>query len=143
MDLNASKNLRSWKYWKQPILRTSHPGSHSSKPVHWTAILAATQSNQSTGQPSWQPLNQNHLRRPSGAPGTSGPRQPAATPRYQLQGILGTRYNRQNPYSVNTVWGTICLKAPRGIDVKDFILRYKSQSFSIICCRIVIGFPSE
>ena len=34
------------KYWKQPILRTSHPGSHSIKPVNWSAILAATQSNQ-------------------------------------------------------------------------------------------------
>ena len=30
----------------------------SIKPVNWTAILAATQSNQSTGQPSWQSLNQ-------------------------------------------------------------------------------------
>ena len=35
-----------WKYWKQPILRTSHPGSHSIKPVNWTAILAVTQSHQ-------------------------------------------------------------------------------------------------
>ena len=46
------------KYWKQPILRTSHPGSHSIKPANWTAILAVTRSNQSTGQPSWQSLNQ-------------------------------------------------------------------------------------
>ena len=30
----------------------------SIKPVNWTAILAVTQSNQSTGQPSWQSLNQ-------------------------------------------------------------------------------------
>ena len=30
----------------------------SIKPVNWTAILAATQSNQSTGQPSWLSLNQ-------------------------------------------------------------------------------------
>ena len=29
-----------WKCWKQPILRTSHPGSHSIKQVNWTAILA-------------------------------------------------------------------------------------------------------
>ena len=36
----------------------SHPGSHSIKPVNLTAILAVTQSNQSTGQPSWQSLNQ-------------------------------------------------------------------------------------
>ena len=35
-----------------------HPGSHSIKPDNWTAILAVTQSNQSTGQPSWQSLNQ-------------------------------------------------------------------------------------
>ena len=35
-----------WKYWKQPILTISHPGSHSIKPVNWTAILAVTQSNQ-------------------------------------------------------------------------------------------------
>ena len=35
-----------WKCWKQPILRTGHPGSHSIKPVNWTAILAVTQSNQ-------------------------------------------------------------------------------------------------
>ena len=34
-----------WKYWKQPILRTSHPGCHSIKPVNWTAILAVIQSN--------------------------------------------------------------------------------------------------
>ena len=47
-----------WKYWKQPILRTSHPGCHSIKPVNWTAILAVTQSNRSTGQPSWLSLNQ-------------------------------------------------------------------------------------
>ena len=46
LDLNTSKNQGSWKYWKQPILRTSHPGSHLIKPVKWTAILAATQSNQ-------------------------------------------------------------------------------------------------
>ena len=32
----------------QAILRTSHPGCHSIKPVNWTAILAVTQSNQST-----------------------------------------------------------------------------------------------
>ena len=32
------------KSWKQPILRTSHPGCHSIKPVNWTAILAVTQS---------------------------------------------------------------------------------------------------
>ena len=30
----------------------------SIKSVNWTAILAATQSNQSTGQPSWLSLNQ-------------------------------------------------------------------------------------
>ena len=42
----------------QSILRTSHPGCHSIKPVNCTAILAVTQSNQSTGQPFWQPLNQ-------------------------------------------------------------------------------------
>ena len=47
-----------WKYWKQPILRTSHPGPHSIKPVNWTAILAVIQSNQSTGQPSWLSFNQ-------------------------------------------------------------------------------------
>ena len=35
-----------WKCWKQPILRTSHPGCHSIKPVNWTAILAVIQSNQ-------------------------------------------------------------------------------------------------
>ena len=58
LDLNASKNLGSWTCWKQPILRTSHPGSHLIKPVNWTPILAATLSNQATGQPSWQPLNQ-------------------------------------------------------------------------------------
>ena len=58
LGLNASKNLGSWKYWKQHILRTSHPGSHSIKPVNWIAILAVTQSNQSTGLPSWQSLNQ-------------------------------------------------------------------------------------
>ena len=47
-----------WKYWRHPILRTSHPGSHSIKPVNWTAILGVTQSNQSTEQPSWLSLNQ-------------------------------------------------------------------------------------
>ena len=36
----------------------SHPGSHSIKPVSWTAILAVIQSNQSTGQPSWLSLNE-------------------------------------------------------------------------------------
>ena len=30
----------------QAILRTSHPGCHSIKPVNWTAILAVIQSNQ-------------------------------------------------------------------------------------------------
>ena len=30
----------------------------SIQPVNWTAILAVTQSSQSTGQPSWQSLNQ-------------------------------------------------------------------------------------
>ena len=54
MDLNASKNLGSWEYWKQPILRTSHPCSHSIKPVNWTAILAATQSKPVSE--SWRPM---------------------------------------------------------------------------------------
>ena len=59
-DLNASKNLGSWKYWisshskiqpswlsfNQPSKLDSHPGCHSIKPVNWTAILAVTQSNQ-------------------------------------------------------------------------------------------------
>ena len=42
----------------QAILRTSHPGCHSIERVNWTAILAVIQSDESTGQPSWQPLNQ-------------------------------------------------------------------------------------
>ena len=42
-------------------------------------------------------------------------RQAAATPRYQLRDILGTRYNRQNPYSVNTVWGM--MSHPRAFTV--------------------------
>ena len=60
LDLNASKNLGSWKYWisshskNQPSWLSfnqarqldSHPGCHSIKSVNWTAILAVTQSNQ-------------------------------------------------------------------------------------------------
>ena len=34
------------------------------------------QSNQSTGQPSRQPLNHSHLRKPSGAPGAGRPQHP-------------------------------------------------------------------
>ena len=65
LDLNATKTLGSWKYCKQPILRTSHPDSHSIKPVNWAAI----QSNQSTGQLSWQPLNQ--ISQPDSHPGSN------------------------------------------------------------------------
>ena len=51
-------------FWKAPICQLdSHPGCHSIKPVNWTAILAATQSNQATGQPSWQSLNRRRQRR--------------------------------------------------------------------------------
>ena len=59
LDLNASKNLGSWKYWisnhskirpswqsfNQTIKLDSHPGCHSITQVNWTAILAVTQSD--------------------------------------------------------------------------------------------------
>ena len=65
MDLNApnpskrSTGQPSWRSLNQTSQPDSHPGSHSIKPVSWTAILAVAQSSQSTGQPSWQPLKLN------------------------------------------------------------------------------------
>ena len=53
LDLNASNQSNCSYYW------TSMPPI---KPVNWTAILATTQSNQSTNQPSWPPLNQSSQR---------------------------------------------------------------------------------
>ena len=89
LDLNASQNLVSWKYWisshskNQPswlsFNQTSkldiHPGCHSIKPLNWTAILAVTQSNQSVYPGGWQA----DLKGGSGGGGRQPPRKDQLT----------------------------------------------------------------
>ena len=65
---NPSNNSGSWRYWIQPILRSSnqttqldsHPGCNSMKTVNSTAMLAATQPSKLDSHPgcnSIKPVN--------------------------------------------------------------------------------------
>ena len=122
LETTHSKNKPSWQPLNQTSQLDSNPGSHSIKPGKWTAILAATQSNQSVNYGGRQADSEGGLGgwQPSQAGSDDADNVPTTLDIWRSPGPTcpGNKHPVREPLtSTNTL-------VPKGIEVKHFALKY-------------------